>query len=234
LDCNFDKNATDVAIEFATCDPEAQVCVDLNDSRDIDCGCSNGEDCQSGRCEGLFGAACQAKLEDGQGCNEDSDCVSGDCNFRFVRVSKAEELTSAPASTAAELTSAPVAAEPISAPVAAEPTSARVAQLGTPSSTCETTSNGNDDDDDCDDHEWSVALIVAWIFVAIAVLIFCCRLFGELHDELHDSRAPSACDNWSVRHTVFIFSWRRTQALTTMHCDHDSMTFFTSIRGLQL
>jgi hypothetical protein len=165
LDCNLDNNTTDVAIEFTICDPVAQVCINLNDLRDIDCRCSNGEDCQSGRCEGIFGATtCQAKLEDEQGCNEDSDCVSGHCNFRFICVSKkAEELTSAP--TPVELTSAPIAAEPTNAPIA---------QLGTPSSTDQTTSNGIGNDDDGS----NVSLIVGLIVGAILFLILCCLLGG--------------------------------------------------------
>jgi hypothetical protein len=102
LDCtNFDNNTTNVApaIGFTICDQETQMCVKLDGLRDIDCPCSNGEDCQSGRCEGLFGATCQAKLEDGQGCNEDSDCVNGNCNLFICLSSRTEEPTSAPPTT---------------------------------------------------------------------------------------------------------------------------------------
>jgi hypothetical protein len=149
LDCNFDNNTTvDVAIEFTICDPEAQVCVTLNDLRDIDCPCSNGEDCQSGRCEGLFGATCQAKLEDGQGCNEESDCVSGDCNFRFICFSRTEEPTSAP-----------------------------IAQLGTPSSTTDATNDNDDATNGNDDDESNAGFIAGVIIGAITVVVFillCC------------------------------------------------------------
>jgi hypothetical protein len=143
LDCNFDNNTTDVTIKFTICDPEAQVCVTLNSLRDIDCPCSNGEDCQSGRCEGLFGATCQAKLEDGRGCNEDSDCISQDCNFRFICVSRAQEPTSAPT----------------------------IGQPQTPSSTND--ANGNDDDDSDAGSIAGVIIGVVVMVLLVVCCIFC-------------------------------------------------------------
>jgi hypothetical protein len=150
LDCNFDNNTTDVpidttdvTIEFTICDPDAQFCVTLNSLRDIDCRCSNGEDCQSGRCEGLFGATCQAKLEDGQGCNEDSDCVSGDCNFRFICVSVRVQ----------------------------EPTSAPISQPQTPSPIDDT--NGNEDDDLSAGSIAAVIIVAVVMVLLVVCCILC-------------------------------------------------------------
>mmetsp|Transcript_23716 Transcript_23716/g.66979 ORF Transcript_23716/g.66979 Transcript_23716/m.66979 type:complete len:223 (+) Transcript_23716:25-693(+) len=66
--------------QFLICDLSKERCGDDAGLFDIGCGCSNGEDCASGRCEGIFGK-CQAKLDVGEGCNEDSDCVSQNCGF---------------------------------------------------------------------------------------------------------------------------------------------------------
>lgn len=54
----------------------------------VGCVCRNGEDCQTGRCEGgVFQGTCALTLPTGAGCNEDSDCTSGDCRAFFCRSS---------------------------------------------------------------------------------------------------------------------------------------------------
>ena len=67
------------------CDQDLQLCVHQDTNlRDIDCPCSNGEDCESGRCEGInlsLQGTCHPRLEINEECNEDSDCISGICDF---------------------------------------------------------------------------------------------------------------------------------------------------------
>ena len=73
------NTTTSISLQTRICDQDLQLCVNRDTNlRDIDCPCSNGEDCESGRCEGidiLLQGTCQPGLENNEECNEDDmDC----------------------------------------------------------------------------------------------------------------------------------------------------------------
>ena len=67
-----------------------QCTLDIDRGLDVGCVCSAKDDCDSGRCDGIFSPTCQVALENGAFCNEDSDCMTGNCNIFFRCVATPE------------------------------------------------------------------------------------------------------------------------------------------------
>jgi hypothetical protein len=76
--------------EDSDCEGDTTMCLFYKCSNefglmDNDCVCRTGQDCDSGRCEGVIPyPMCQARLANGGSCDEDSDCISNFCSWNFV------------------------------------------------------------------------------------------------------------------------------------------------------
>uniref|UniRef100_A0A7S1UZX3 Fungal lipase-type domain-containing protein n=2 Tax=Grammatophora oceanica TaxID=210454 RepID=A0A7S1UZX3_9STRA len=78
FDCDEDSDCTGSKCLLFKCSAQNSSLMSDN------CICRTGEDCESGRCEGLAPPQCEAQLAVGGSCNENSDCLSDFCSWGFI------------------------------------------------------------------------------------------------------------------------------------------------------